>query len=139
MINKLSELVIDFSKKYSEKKRKKFLLDFNDLEHFCLEILSERNEKGEIYPSGANGLKEDFEEILVDEYQDSNLVQEIIINMISRIDKGTPNVFMVGDVKQSIYRFRQAKPELFLEKYHSYKSQPGELYRKIQLFKKLQE
>lgn len=136
MLDKLCELVNVFSKRYSEKKRKKFLLDFNDLEHFCLEILTQTNEDMKVSPSSiAKDLKEKYEEILVDEYQDSNLVQEIIITMISRIDKGTPNVFMVGDVKQSIYRFRQAKPELFLEKYNSYSSIEGELYRKIQLFK----
>ena len=62
-------------------------------------------------------------EIMVDEYQDSNLVQEIIINMISRVETNKPNVFMVGDVKQSIYRFRQARPELFMDKYNRYSTE----------------
>ncbi|MHB8064786.1 MAG: helicase-exonuclease AddAB subunit AddA [Ruminiclostridium sp.] len=83
----------------------------------------------------AKSYKERYSEILVDEYQDSNLVQEIIISMISRDDIGTPNVFMVGDVKQSIYRFRQAKPELFLDKYNHYSSEANSKYRKILLFK----
>ena len=111
-------------------------MDFNDLEHFCLEILSEKDESGAIRPSKvASGYRERFAEILVDEYQDSNLVQEIIINMISKTDTGKPNVFMVGDVKQSIYRFRQAKPELFLEKYNTYSMKKGNPFRKILLFK----
>lgn len=136
LIKCLSGLVIDFDSKYSGKKRRKFLLDFNDLEHFCLEILTEKKEGEEILPSSiAESYKERFEEVLVDEYQDSNLVQEIIIKMISKSDSSTPNVFMVGDVKQSIYRFRQAKPELFLEKYNTYSMEKGEKFRKVQLFK----
>lgn len=134
----LSQIVIDFDKLYTEKKRERGILDFNDLEHLCLRILTEVNEDGEIVPSSvALAFREKFEEVLVDEYQDSNNVQETIINMVSRKLTDKPNVFMVGDVKQSIYRFRQAKPELFLEKYNSYSMEeenegPG---RKILLFK----
>lgn len=132
----LTRLVADFSNRYSNKKSQRSAVDFNDLEHFCLKILSERDDEGKIHPTKIAGLyKEKFSEILVDEYQDSNLVQEIIINMISRADLGTPNVFMVGDVKQSIYRFRQAKPELFLEKYNNYSNDANSLFRKILLFK----
>ena len=132
----VSRLVIEFGDRYSGKKRMKAAVDFNDLEHFCLKILSETDESGKIRPSAvAAAYKDRFAEILVDEYQDSNLVQEIIIGMISREDRGTPNVFMVGDVKQSIYRFRQAKPELFMNKYNSYSEQSEGLYRKILLFK----
>ena len=132
----LANIVIEFGRRYAEKKNRKSLVDFNDLEHFCLDILSVQDNEGQIRPSKiALKYKERFEEILVDEYQDSNLVQEIIINMISRGDRGKPNVFMVGDVKQSIYRFRQAKPELFLEKYNSYSLEKGALFRKILLFK----
>ena len=90
------------------------ILDFNDLEHLCLKILTEDNAAAEY--------RARFEEIMVDEYQDSNMVQEIILRTISRQDQGEPNIFMVGDVKQSIYCFRQAKPELFMEKYLSYSS-----------------
>jgi len=105
---------------------------FNDLEHFCLEILTERKEDGSIIPSRtAISYRERFAEILVDEYQDSNLVQETIINMISKGDDASPGVFMVGDVKQSIYRFRQARPELFLEKYNTYLPDKGSPCRKI--------
>ena len=131
-----SRLVIEFGSRYSGKKLLKAAVDFNDLEHFCLKILSETDEEGQIRPSAvAAAYKDKFSEILVDEYQDSNLVQEIIIGMISREDRGRPNVFMVGDVKQSIYRFRQARPELFMNKYNSYSDQSEGLYRKILLFK----
>ncbi len=130
----LARLAADFSAGYAAKKAKKSLVDFNDLEHFCLEILSGQDEA--VIPSqAALGYRERFAEILVDEYQDSNLVQEIIIKLISRADSEKPNVFMVGDVKQSIYRFRQAKPELFLAKYNSYASEKGTPFRKILLFK----
>lgn len=132
----VTRLVLNFSERYSAKKNMRSSVDFNDLEHLCLKILSEADEDGKIIPTqAAKAYKTRFSEILVDEYQDSNLVQEIIINMISREDEGTPNVFMVGDVKQSIYRFRQAKPELFLDKYNSYSVRPDSLYRKILLFK----
>ena len=123
LIKCLGELVIKFAQKYQSKKKEKALLDFNDLEHFCLHILTERDESGELQPSQvALDYRERFQEILVDEYQDSNDVQETIIRMISRSDVGEPNVFMVGDVKQSIYRFRQANPELFQKKYDEYVS-----------------
>ena len=136
MMQCLAGLVSDFSARYASRKSKKAMVDFNDLEHFCLGILAREDEEGQMVPSEvALGYKERFAEILVDEYQDSNLVQEMIVSMISRADTEKPNVFMVGDVKQSIYRFRQAKPELFLEKYHSYSLEKGQPFRKILLFK----
>ena len=124
----LTNMVIEFSKRFSESKRDKGALDFNDLEHLCLEILRSEND------NVSNRFKEYFDEVLVDEYQDSNNVQESIIDLVSRKNDDDPNVFMVGDVKQSIYRFRQAKPELFLEKYNSYSKDEGK-NRKIQLYK----
>ncbi len=136
MLKCLVRLVLDFSERYATKKSKKSVVDFNDLEHFCLEILSEEDERGEVKPSkAALDYRERFTEIFVDEYQDSNLVQEIMIKLISKADPDRPNVFLVGDVKQSIYRFRQAKPELFLDKYNRYSSEQGDPYRKILLFK----
>ncbi len=107
-LKKISEIVIRFDKKFKEKKQAKNLIDFSDMEHICLELLNNNDNIAQMY-------REQFEEILIDEYQDSNMIQEYILNKIS---KG--NIFMVGDVKQSIYRFRQACPELFLEKYNSY-------------------
>ena len=116
----LSELTIDFMEAFASKKEEKNLIDFNDLEHFALGILIEENQ-GEIAPTkAAVELSEQFDEILIDEYQDSNLVQETILKIISREHLGIYNRFMVGDVKQSIYKFRLAMPEIFLEKYKTY-------------------
>ena len=134
-IKKLTELVLEFGEKFSKKKKEKNILDFNDLEHLCLKILSEIDEVGNIKPSKtAMEFKNLFDEVLVDEYQDSNNVQEAIIGLVSRRDDEFPNVFMVGDVKQSIYRFRQAKPELFIDKYINYTLEESD-NRKIQLYK----
>lgn len=104
----LTILVEDFSKRYTEKKLEKGIVDFNDLEHYALEILE--------HEDVARDLQKKYNYIFIDEYQDSNIVQETIINKIKRDD----NLFLVGDVKQSIYRFRLADPSLFLEKYKSY-------------------
>ncbi|WP_238906375.1 helicase-exonuclease AddAB subunit AddA [Clostridium sp. YIM B02506] len=135
LMKSLSNLVIDFKNRYEAKKRERGVLDFNDLEHLCLKILIDE-EEGETKPSSvASSLREKFNEVLVDEYQDSNNVQETIINLVSRKELENPNVFMVGDVKQSIYRFRQAKPELFLEKYNSYGTEDTDKNRKIMLYK----
>ena len=124
-----------FMEKYEEKKREKNLLDFSDLEHLALRILTEK-ENGQVIPSEtAAQYKKKYTEVLVDEYQDSNEVQEVLISMVSRKDDANPNVFMVGDVKQSIYRFRQAKPELFMEKYKTYSDGEGDKGKKIQLYK----
>ena len=144
LMRELSQLVIDLQEKYKIKKKERSIIDFNDFEHYCLHILMERNEEGEVVldsegkpePSAvAVQLRNKYEEILIDEYQDSNMVQETLLNIISREKIGAPNVFMVGDVKQSIYRFRQAKPELFLSKYNSYSKEEGTKRRKITLYK----
>ena len=127
-MKELCNLVIEFKDRFSNAKKDRGALDFNDLEHLCLKILT--SEQGGVSES----FKEYFDEVLVDEYQDSNNVQEAIIDLVSRKNSENPNVFMVGDVKQSIYRFRQAKPELFLEKYNSYLKGEGK-NRKIQLYK----
>jgi ATP-dependent helicase/nuclease subunit A len=132
----ISRLTLEFINRFKEKKRERNILDFNDLEHLCLKILIESDEDNNINPSSvANGFREYFDEVLVDEYQDSNNVQEAIIDLVSRKTLENPNVFMVGDVKQSIYRFRQAKPELFLDKYNKYSLEDSEVNRKIQLYK----
>ncbi len=134
-IKKLTEMVLEFGDRFSKKKKERNILDFNDLEHFCLRILIDYDDEKNIIPSKvAVNFKEYFDEVLVDEYQDSNNVQETIISLVSRKESDSPNVFMVGDVKQSIYRFRQAKPELFIDKYNNYKVNQG-LNRKIQLYK----
>lgn len=131
ILEKLSNLVTEFTKNFAEKKKEKNCIDFNDIEHFALKILlDENNNPTEV----AKKYKEKFEEIAIDEYQDSNLVQEAILTSIS---KGN-NIFMVGDVKQSIYKFRQARPELFLQKYDEYKNKEEKAQEdnlKIQLFR----
>ena len=131
ILEKLSNLVTEFTKNFAEKKKEKNCIDFNDIEHFALKILlDENNNPTEV----AKKYKEKFEEIAIDEYQDSNLVQEAILTSIS---KGN-NIFMVGDVKQSIYKFRQARPELFLQKYDEYKNKEEKVQEdnlKIQLFR----
>jgi len=129
----LLELAEEFSRRFREKKKEKNVVDFHDLEHFALEILTVETEQGERMPGpAADELSRQYDEILVDEYQDSNLVQETLIQCISGERFGHPNVFMVGDVKQSIYKFRLARPELFLEKYHSYSTEDG-AFQKIEL------
>lgn len=136
LMKSLSKATTDFIHEYDRRKREKGLLDFSDLEHLALRILTVEDEEGNVLPSpAALKYREKFHEVLVDEYQDSNEVQEVLISMVSRKEGDTPNVFMVGDVKQSIYRFRQAKPELFLAKYKSYDREEGGHDRKILLYK----
>lgn len=119
-IERLIDLTISFMDKFRKKKKDKNVIDFNDIEHLCLQILGENRNGSIVETEAALKLKDKFHEILVDEYQDTNNVQETIIKLISRENKGGNNVFMVGDVKQSIYRFRQANPEIFLGKYREY-------------------
>ncbi|HCQ6290419.1 TPA: helicase-exonuclease AddAB subunit AddA [Clostridioides difficile] len=134
IVKPISNIVLRFEEEYSNKKREKGIIDFNDIEHFALNILTDVDEKGNIVPSDiAVGYRNEFYEIFIDEYQDSNLVQEVLLKAVANTE--TPNRFMVGDVKQSIYRFRQAKPELFLQKYNNYNDKKGSSHRKIMLYK----
>ena len=131
---KLEKIILDFGEEFNKRKRNKNIVDFNDIEHLALNILL-KHENGEIQPTEvANTYKEKFVEIAIDEYQDSNMVQEYILTAISN----GKNTFMVGDVKQSIYKFRQAMPDLFLSKYKTYQlkeTKKDEDNLKIQLFK----
>lgn len=132
----LAELVLSFMREYAAAKREKNLVDFSDIEHFALEILTQRQEDGTVRPSQtALTMAADIEEIMIDEYQDSNYVQEMILNSISGKGKSAHNLFMVGDVKQSIYKFRMAKPEIFLEKYNRFERMGDGPDRKIILSK----
>jgi len=140
ILKKLEKLILEFDEVFSKRKREKNIVDFTDIEHFALEILVKKDENGNVIKTDvAKKYTEKFEEIAIDEYQDSNLVQEYILTSVSRGN----NIFMVGDVKQSIYRFRQAMPRLFLDKYNNYeKIELNETERnvpingrKIQLFK----
>ncbi len=134
ILKKLENLILEFDEIFSKKKRDKNIVDFSDIEHFALQILDNQEV--------AKKYIDKFEEIAIDEYQDSNLVQEKILTSISRGN----NIFMVGDVKQSIYRFRQAMPKLFIDKYNTFSPvinnkentepiEENEKGRKIQLFK----
>lgn len=113
-ILELVQLCLLFLERYQKEKEERAVLDFSDLEHFALKLLYQDGHHSAL----ADELAKSYREILVDEYQDSNLVQEYIVRALSQERFGKPNVFQVGDVKQSIYRFRMARPELFLEKYH---------------------
>ena len=125
ILQEIKNVILKFISEYQKAKLQKNIIDFNDIEHLALQILVQKNEKGKYEPTEvAKEYQEMFEEIAIDEYQDSNEIQEEILKQISRGN----NIFMVGDVKQSIYKFRQAKPELFLQKYNTYDN------NKIQLF-----
>ena len=117
----LIELTGRFMKAFAEEKRKKNIIDFSDLEHFALDIL---RRDGERTPA-AKELAERFRTVMIDEYQDSNYLQEEILTAVSRIEDGEDNYFCVGDVKQSIYSFRQARPDLFMEKFRRYENNDG--------------
>ncbi|MBR0427530.1 MAG: UvrD-helicase domain-containing protein [Clostridia bacterium] len=130
---KLKNLIFKFDELFTKKKKDKNIVDFSDVEHYALQILVREKEEGKHERTDvAKKYMHQFEEIAIDEYQDSNLVQEYILTAVSRGN----NIFMVGDIKQSIYKFRQARPELFLEKYKTYSLDvANDKGLKIQLFK----
>jgi ATP-dependent helicase/nuclease subunit A len=134
IIAELVTLVKKFHVRFTEAKREKGLVDFNDLEHYCLAILRDPQAKeGELLPSeAAMSYRYKFKEVLVDEYQDTNMVQEAILQLV-KSEKG--NLFMVGDVKQSIYRFRLAEPNLFLSKYRRFRADGKDSGLRIDLAK----
>lgn len=139
----LLDLVLEFDRRLLAAKQERHLIDFSDMEHYALQILLKREKVEETGGTGTDRAKtkyrivpsdvameyrQYFQEILIDEYQDSNLVQEYLLSAISGEEEGRYNRFMVGDVKQSIYKFRLARPELFLEKYDTYQ-ETGDLCR----------
>lgn len=132
LIHNLVELTIAFHKAYDEAKKEQGIMDFSDLEHLCLALLVEPGTEDDPKPSEvALELQDTFKEIMVDEYQDTNGVQETIINLISRVD----NRFYVGDVKQAIYSFRMADSSLFMNKYNTYGLMNDAIERRIDLAK----
>ena len=132
LIHNLVELTIAFHKSYDEAKKEQGIMDFSDLEHLCLALLVEPGTEDDPKPSEvALELQDTFKEIMVDEYQDTNGVQETIINLISRVD----NRFYVGDVKQAIYSFRMADSSLFMNKYNTYGLMNDAVERRIDLAK----
>lgn len=134
-LHTLCDLTGRFIKRFAAGKKEKHLVDFSDLEHLALQILVERKEDGTVVPSAvARQLQGEYREVMIDEYQDSNLVQEMILSSVAGHWCGRPNRFMVGDVKQSIYKFRMARPEIFMEKYTTFSTQDSE-NQKIDLHK----
>lgn len=132
VVKKLVSLVQQFADLYEGMKKEKGIVDFADLEHYCLQILQTVDGQ----PSeAALYYKQQFVEVLVDEYQDTNLVQESILKLVTKDEEATGNLFMVGDVKQSIYRFRLAEPFLFLSKYKRFKQVPENTGMRIDLSK----
>lgn len=132
MASILIELTQEFTEAFQAEKKRKNILDFSDIEHYALQILVDPDTKQ--MTETAKEYQEQFEEIMIDEYQDSNYVQETLLRAVSRTAAGKENIFMVGDVKQSIYRFRLARPELFMEKFNTFSD--GESSRqKISLHK----
>ena len=123
VVKELVSLTLAYKERLDAAKRDKNIVDFSDMEHFALQILLEKDEEGNlIQRETALAFQDYFEEIMIDEYQDSNEVQELLLKSISGEDKGRFNRFMVGDVKQSIYKFRLARPEIFMEKYDTYEN-----------------
>ncbi|WP_436669333.1 helicase-exonuclease AddAB subunit AddA [Paenibacillus kandeliae] len=133
LMEELAEVIIRFSDKYQQEKQRRGWVDFSDLEHYALHILRHPDSTPEhVLPSAAAlEYRQRFDEVMLDEYQDTNSVQEQLVRLISRDVPG--NRFMVGDVKQSIYRFRLAEPGLFLEKYHQYRDDWNGEGRRIDL------
>jgi ATP-dependent helicase/nuclease subunit A len=135
LIKELAQLVLDFEEIYRQAKSSRGLVDFSDLEHYALQILGlPCAGTGRLTPSDiALEFREQFVEVLIDEYQDINAVQEAILMLVSRQGEAMPNLFMVGDVKQSIYRFRLAEPGLFLAKQKSYISLTGDRFKENEM------
>jgi ATP-dependent helicase/nuclease subunit A len=132
-VTALTSITRRFAAAYSRRKRQSGLVDFSDLEHYCLQILAEGNPAERIPSAAARELQERFLQVLVDEYQDINPVQDAILTLVSRQDNPQPNLFMVGDVKQSIYRFRLGDPALFMERYARYAAEPSGRERRVLL------
>ncbi|KAB3539257.1 helicase-exonuclease AddAB subunit AddA [Bacillus safensis] len=137
VVETLVELVIQFGQRFERAKQEKSIVDFSDLEHYCLRILAEQDAEGNLIETeAAKYYQQQFEEVLVDEYQDTNLVQETILKLVSKGEHAAEgNLFMVGDVKQSIYRFRLAEPMLFLTKYKQFTPDGKETGKRIDLNK----
>ncbi|MFJ8234610.1 helicase-exonuclease AddAB subunit AddA [Ureibacillus sp. NPDC094379] len=133
MITTLVELTEQFGEQFTTAKLERGLVDFSDLEHFALQILTE-DADGILVPSQvAKDFQQRFKEVLVDEYQDTNNLQETILQLVKSGNEANGNMFMVGDVKQSIYRFRLAEPMLFLNKYNQFEEDPEQNGLRIDL------
>lgn len=126
LMKKLTELTAQYHRELRVRQREENAYSFSELAHMALDLIVRLEEDGTIYTTEvAEQCRRQYDEIMIDEYQDSNLVQELLYRSISTEEDGEPNMFMVGDVKQSIYKFRMARPELFLEKYYRYEANPS--------------
>lgn len=134
MMEVLASLTMDFARAFEEKKRARNIIDFSDMEQYALRILTEEKDGVRMPSKVAEEYQQQYQEVMIDEYQDSNLIQEAILTSVSGVSKGRYNIFMVGDVKQSIYRFRLSRPELFMEKFDAYYTD-GEKEQRIDLHK----
>lgn len=140
LIAVLIDLVKEFTRRFGEVKQERGLVDFSDLEHYTLDILTAKPDAevtesigGNVPSEAALAFRMKFKEVLVDEYQDTNMVQEAILQLVTADGEAAGNLFMVGDVKQSIYRFRLAEPNLFLGKYNRFTSDGEQTGLKIDL------
>ena len=127
MVRVLVTLTQAFSDRFYEEKQKKNMLDFSDVEHNALRVLV--NPETKELTETALEYQQQYREVMIDEYQDSNYVQETLLTAVSGVKNGNENLFMVGDVKQSIYRFRLARPELFMDKYHRFSTEESSRQR----------
>lgn len=125
LVEELANVTQSFMDGFAERKSEKGVLDFNDLEHLALEILTDRTEKSWLPSAASDYYRKKFKEVMVDEYQDVNQLQEAILYWLRQPDAAHGNMFMVGDVKQSIYSFRLADPSLFIQKYEDFSNQEG--------------
>ncbi|MBO4988080.1 MAG: helicase-exonuclease AddAB subunit AddA [Lachnospiraceae bacterium] len=129
IVEELCDTLLAFHEDFLAVKKDKKLIDFSDMEHFALEILLKKEGDAYVPTKTALEYREYFHEIMIDEYQDSNLVQEWLLQCISKEDEGVYNRFMVGDVKQSIYQFRLARPQIFMEKFDTYEKEVHDAVR----------
>ena len=133
LLSALIKLTAEYKARFDAIKREKNILDFNDLEHMAVKLLYDRDENRLKFSPLADEIAKSLTQVMIDEYQDSSNVQEALLNALSGERFGNPDVFMVGDVKQSIYRFRNARPEIFNKKYYSFEDSESTTNRKIEL------
>jgi len=132
-MNILLSLTLEFSRRFEAEKRRRNVIDFSDMEHLALRILSEKTDSGLVPGKTAAEYREQFKEVMIDEYQDINYLQEQLLSLVSGGTGNGRNRFMVGDVKQSIYGFRLSRPDIFMEKFSTYPAQKGAAERCISL------
>ncbi len=126
IVNECIETVKEFITLYGEKKKEKNVVDFSDYEHYAIDLLVKREGDKIIYTDIADNIADGFDEVMIDEYQDCNEIQELILDAVSKNRFGINNRFMVGDIKQSIYKFRGSDSKIFMDKYEKFKDSEGD-------------